>query len=74
MRNPILPLCLFALFLIAPCGVRAQIQIGTVTVGARLDVQNITGRRFVYNFGNPFSGTRFGHPRLWSGRIRFVSR
>lgn len=45
-----------------------------VTVGAQFDVQNLTGRRFVYNFGNPFSGTHFGHPRLWSGRIKFDFR
>ncbi len=45
-----------------------------VTASAQLDVQNVTGRRFVYNFGNPFSGTHFGNPRLWSGRVKFVFR
>lgn len=37
-------------------------------------VQNIANRRFVYNFGNPFSGTHFGHPRMFSGRIKFTFR
>jgi hypothetical protein len=40
------------------------------TVSAQFDVQNIASERFAYNFGNPFSGTHFGYPRLWSGRIR----
>ena len=30
----------------------------------RLDVQNLTGSRYAYNFGNPFEGTHFGPPRL----------
>jgi hypothetical protein len=34
-------------------------------------VQNFLNRRFVYNFGNPFSGTHFGYPRLWNGSVRF---
>ena len=45
-----------------------------VTVSAQFEVQNITNRRFAYNFGNPFSGTHFGHPRLWSGRVKFIFR
>jgi outer membrane receptor for Fe3+-dicitrate len=40
-------------------------------LGAQFDIQNITDRPFAYNFGNPFSGTHFGYPRLWSGGIRF---
>lgn len=36
-----------------------------VRMRLRLDVQNLTNRRFAYNFGNPFEGTHFGHPRLW---------
>jgi outer membrane receptor protein involved in Fe transport len=43
-----------------------------VAVQTQFSVQNIFNRRFVYNFGNPFSGTHFGHPRLWEGRIKFV--
>jgi hypothetical protein len=35
-------------------------------------VQNIANKSFVYNFGNPFSGTHFGYPRLWSGGVRLV--
>jgi hypothetical protein len=30
----------------------------------RVDVQNVLGSRFAYTVGNPFEGTRFGHPRL----------
>ena len=41
------------------------------SIRTQFDVQNLTNKRFAYNFGNPFSGTHFGHPRLWSGRIRF---
>jgi outer membrane receptor for Fe3+-dicitrate len=43
-----------------------------VTVSAQFDVENLSGRRFAYNFGNPFSGTHFGHPRLLGGRIKLV--
>ena len=43
-----------------------------VTLRTQFDIQNLTNRRFAYNFGNPFSGTHFGHPRLWSGRIRIT--
>lgn len=43
-----------------------------VTVSTQFDVQNVMNRRLVYNFGNPFSGTHFGHPRLWSGRVKFI--
>ena len=41
-----------------------------VTLRTQFDIRNLANRRFAYNFGNPFSGTHFGHPRLWSGRIR----
>jgi hypothetical protein len=41
-----------------------------MTISAQVDVQNIANRRFAYNFGNPFEGTHFGHPRLWGGRIK----
>ncbi len=43
-----------------------------VSTQLQFSVQNLTGKRFVYNFGNPFSGTHFGYPRLLSGRIKFV--
>ena len=45
-----------------------------VAISAQLDVQNLFNTPFVYNFGNPFSGTHFGNPRLWSGRLKFVFR
>ena len=44
------------------------------SVSAQFDIQNFTGHRFAYNFGNPFEGTHFGHPRMWSGRIKFTLR
>ncbi len=34
-----------------------------VTLRIRLGVENLADRRYVYNFGNPFSGTHFGAPR-----------
>jgi outer membrane receptor protein involved in Fe transport len=43
-----------------------------VGVSARVNIDNLFDRRFVYNFGNPFSGTHFGHKRLWSGRINLT--
>ena len=43
-----------------------------VTVQTQFSVENIAGRRFVYNFGNPFSGTHFGYPRRWNGRLRLI--
>jgi hypothetical protein len=44
------------------------------TVSIQVDVQNLADRRFAYNFGNPFSGTHFGHPRLIGGRVKFAFR
>ncbi|HEY7546598.1 MAG TPA: hypothetical protein VID27_17035, partial [Blastocatellia bacterium] len=43
-----------------------------VTMEIQFDIQNIAGKRFAYNFGNPFEGTHFGHPRLWAGRIKLA--
>ncbi len=45
-----------------------------VVVQTQFSVENIANRRFVYNFGNPFSGTHFGYPRQWSGRIKLIFR
>src|SRR6185503_5496933 len=45
-----------------------------VTVQTQFSVENIANRRFVYNFGNPFSGTHFGYPRRWNAQIKFVFR
>jgi hypothetical protein len=47
---------------------------GRVGMQAQFEVRNIANKAFVYNFGNPFSGTHFGYPRLWGGRIKFVFR
>ncbi len=46
------------------------LQRDDFTVRLQISVQNLANRRFAYNFGNPFSGTHFGHPRLWSLRLR----
>ena len=43
-----------------------------VVVAAEVDVQNLADRAFVYNFGNPFSGTHFGYPRMLGGRLKFT--
>jgi outer membrane receptor for Fe3+-dicitrate len=42
-----------------------------ITVAAQLDIQNLADRSFAFNWGNPFSGTHFGYPRLIAGRLRF---
>jgi TonB dependent receptor/Carboxypeptidase regulatory-like domain len=42
-----------------------------VQVQVQFDVENIANTAFVYNFGNPFSGTHFGNPRLFAGRLHF---
>jgi outer membrane receptor for Fe3+-dicitrate len=41
------------------------------TVGAQLDFQNLADRDFAFNWGNPFSGTHFGYPRLVAGSLKF---
>src|SRR5262249_22186611 len=38
---------------------------------AQVDIQNIGDRAFAFNWGNPFSGTHFGYPRLVAGRLKF---
>jgi hypothetical protein len=43
-----------------------------VTVSPEFDVQNVFNKRFVYNFGNPFSGTHFGYPRIYGVRIKLT--
>lgn len=43
-----------------------------VTVGFQFEAQNIFDKLFAYNFGNPFSGTHFGHPRLVGCRLRLT--
>jgi hypothetical protein len=45
-----------------------------VAVSFQFDYQNFTNRAFAYNFGNPFEGTHFGHPRLISGKLKFNFR
>jgi len=45
-----------------------------VVCAAQVDVLNIAGRFFAYNFGNPFEGTHFGYGRRWSGGLRIEFR
>ena len=40
------------------------------TVGGQLDIQNVANRDFAFNWGNPFSGTHFGYPRLIAGSLK----
>ena len=42
------------------------------TLGGQLDIQNVASREFAYNWGNPFSGTHFGYPRLISGSLKIT--
>ena len=43
-----------------------------VTMQLHVDILNLTNSSFAYNFGNPFSGTHFGHPRLWNIGLNFT--
>lgn len=40
----------------------------------QFDIQNLTNKRFLYNFESVFGGTHFGPPRLWSGRLKLTFR
>ena len=42
-----------------------------LAVAAQVDVQNLADRDFAFNWGNPFSGTHFGYPRLIAGSLKF---
>ncbi len=43
-----------------------------VSLKIQFNVQNLTNRSFAYNFGNPFSGTHFGHPRLLTWQMSLL--
>ena len=43
-----------------------------VTISLQINTQNLTNKRFAYNFGRPFEGTYFGYSRLWSGRLKLT--
>ncbi len=45
-----------------------------VVCASQIDISNIAGRFFAYNFGNPFEGTHFGYGRRWSGGLRIEFR
>jgi hypothetical protein len=40
-------------------------------VDLQVDIQNLANRAFAFNWGNPFSGTHFGYPRLIAGSLKF---
>ncbi len=46
------------------------VRTGHMTVGVRVVVENVGDVRYVYNFGNPFSGTHFGAPRRVSAGLK----
>ena len=48
------------------------VQKERFTLGAQLDVQNLADHDFAFNWGNPFSGTHFGYPRLIAGSLKFT--
>lgn len=45
-----------------------------VMVSLQGGIQNLGDHRFAYNFGNPFEGTHFGAPRMFSGRLKINFR
>ena len=46
------------------------VRAGRVGFDLRFALLNITGERWAYNFGNPFSGTHFGPGRTFQIRVR----
>jgi hypothetical protein len=53
-------------------GGRRLFEGRSLALDLQLDVRNLTGARFAYNFSNPFSGTHFGPPRLISVRVKIT--
>jgi len=51
-------------------GGMAVVERDHYKVGAQLDIQNVANRDFAFNWGNPFSGTHFGYPRLIAGSLK----
>jgi outer membrane receptor protein involved in Fe transport len=47
---------------------------GRTDLSLRLAVLNVTGARWAYNFGNPFSGTHFGAGRTFQAGLRATFR
>jgi hypothetical protein len=45
-----------------------------IEVTARLEVLNVANKAYIFNFGNPFSGTHFGSPRSVALRLRIGFR
>ena len=53
---------------------KRMIRLGRVELSLRASILNLTGRRWAYNFGNPFSGTHFGPGRTGQVALRAVFR
>ena len=51
-------------------GARRILQTARADVSLRLSLLNLTGKRWAYNFGNPFSGTHFGPGRTVQVGVR----
>jgi outer membrane receptor protein involved in Fe transport len=49
-------------------------QSAAFDVDLRVSLLNVTGGRWAYNFGNPFSGTHFGPGRTWQAGVRIGRR
>ena len=47
---------------------------GGIDVFLRAAGLNLTGTRYAFNFGNPFSGTHFGAPRTFRVDVRLDAR
>lgn len=45
-------------------------RVGRAEVNLRVSLLNVTGARWAFNFGNPFSGTHFGPGRTLSAGVR----
>jgi outer membrane receptor protein involved in Fe transport len=50
------------------------VRRGRLELSARAAVLNLTGARYAFNFGNPFSGTHFGAPRGFRLDLRLHTR
>lgn len=58
-------------FVIAAAVSVRLVQKERIGMSLGLSVQNLANVDYVYNFGNPFSGTHFGCPRTVATRVRF---
>jgi outer membrane receptor protein involved in Fe transport len=50
------------------------LRLPRADVNVRVSLLNLTGARWAYNFGNPFSGTHFGPGRTLQAGVRLAFR